>query len=112
MRGKGAMKTKITRLLPKGSPLVRGSPLARNPPDKTPAQLQKEAQERWGYGPIQIKREDYWAIVNIRIDEEWIELDRVCMFDNFDSTTYPIAIDDILNPPTILRNRRRRRAKK
>lgn len=53
---------------------------------------QDEAQQQTGYGPILLRREGNYAIVEVEIDHKWIEVIRESIDSNFSHCVHPLGI--------------------
>jgi hypothetical protein len=57
---------------------------------------QADAQKRCGYGPITLRREGDFAIVEVEYDGEHYEVIREHLDSNFCHTVHPSGIRDVL----------------
>lgn len=58
----------------------------------TPLKNQAEAQKETGYGPIKLRRDDDYAIVEVEVGGEWIEVIREHTDSNFYHLVEPTGI--------------------
>jgi len=63
----------------------------------TPIERQRQAQQQFGYGPIWLRREGEYAIVEIQHEGKWLEVIRVPLDANFSHCIEPLGIADICN---------------
>lgn len=57
-----------------------------------PQQRQRDAQQKIGYGPILLRREGDMAIVEVEINNKWVEVIREHLDSNFSHCVHPLGI--------------------
>ena len=62
----------------------------------TPRQNQEHAQKATGYGPIWLRREGDYVIVEVEHAGEWIEVIREHIDGNFSHCVEPIGIQEAI----------------
>ena len=60
----------------------------------TPKENQEAAQHATGYGPIWLRREGDYAIVEVEFDGEWVEVIREHIDGNFSHCVHPVGIQE------------------